>query len=72
MKEVNPKQEMGEGKMFVVGYHLPVYGEYKFLATVTQWESGKWVKNMEILQMKKKIYLPSFFMLLKNYCAQLW
>ena len=41
VREVNPKQEMGEGKMFVVGYRVPVWGDYKFLATITHWDRGK-------------------------------
>ena len=40
-REVNPSVEMGVGKAFVVGYKIPWYGEYKFLAHISQWEPGR-------------------------------
>ena len=39
--KVDPSEELGKGKEFLVGYRLPLIGDYVFSAKVTQFLMGK-------------------------------
>ena len=41
--QVDPNEKMGLGKELLVGYRLPIVGDYIFSATVTRFVDGKYV-----------------------------
>ena len=47
--QVDPNEKLGLGKELLVGYRLPVIGDYIFSATVTQFVDGKYVIEVQIL-----------------------
>ena len=55
---------MGVGKSFVVGYKVPWYGEYKFIATITQWEENKWIF------LKKYTPIVTYLFVLEELCLR--
>ena len=42
VKEPKPDQKMERGKIFALYYNLPFYGEYAFLAKVTEFKDGRY------------------------------
>ena len=54
--QVDPNEKMGLGKELLIGYRLPIVGDYIFSATVTEFVDGKYVFEEEILFDNPRIY----------------